>query len=178
VDERRLYLILAGGAAAVVAIALIDLVVGGGGEDAAPATTTTTVAATTTSTAPGPTTTAAPPDKELHDLVAQADVRTALAAMKIAYRDRARYPSDPAVPQGIEPGLQFAPGIATNSGVVGLVYIDASADGQVACASARSRSGELFLIKEVTAGDQPGMWFARGAILPTQCDDTALQPSW
>lgn len=177
-DERRLYLMLAGGAAVVVAIALIDLALGGGGEDGAPATTTTTVAATTTTADLGPTTTSAPPDKPLQDRVVQADLRTALAAMKIAYADQGRFPSDPAVAQGIEPAVQFAPGIATNSGVVGLVYIDASADGQVACASARSESGELFLVKEVARGDQPGTWYARGAILPTQCDDAALAPSW
>lgn len=180
-DERRLYAILAIGAGLVVAVALLDVALGGDGDDREASPTT---GPRTTSPSPDPavTSTGLPsttgPGAVLQDRVVQSDLRTVLAAMKIAHRETTRYPDDPSEVAAIEPAFRYAPGIATLSSVVGLVYVDASADGQVACASARSESGELFLIKEVSTGASPGTWFARGAVLPPACDDQALASTW
>lgn len=178
-DERRLYTVLGVGAALVIAIALFDVATsgdGGGGVLLTTTTTSTTTPATTSSTAGEPTTTTL--DKATSDRLAQSAARTALVAMKVTYADAGSYSDDPPTLTGVDPTIIFIEGIATVASRTDAVYVEAGADGQVACASVRSTSGELFLLKDIAQGAAAGISYARGATLPTRCDGEALAPSW
>lgn len=180
VDERRLYAILGAGAAVVVAIALIDATTGGGdGEsDAAPTSTAVPTSTTTTTVAAPATTATTSAEKAASDRLKQSQLRNALVALKVVYADDARYSADPVRLRQIEPGLEYARGIATVAAPPNLVFVEVDDAGQVACVSGRSASGELFLIKDIVTGASPGTWFAMGAILPLLCDHQPLNTSW
>ena len=172
-DERRLYAILGAGAAIVLFLALLDV---GNGDDNDPPTTTSSTERTSTTTAPSTTTTLS--EGLAADRIVQADLRTALTTMKVVYAEQRRYDPEPSRLRPVEPSLQYARGLATTAAAVGAVYVETDSAGQVACASARSSSGELFLVKHVAQGTAPGTWYARGAGLPTRCDGERLDDAW
>lgn len=174
-DERRLYAILGAGAALVLVVALIDVVTGDG-VDTPPTTTSAPRPSTTTSTTPATTTTSA--QAAAADRIVQADLRTGLAAMKVVYADGRRYSADPTRLAAVEPSLQYVRGIATTASTPGAIYIETDTNAQVACVSARSPSGELFLIKFVAQGTAPGTWYARGSLLPARCDGERHATGW
>lgn len=177
-DERRLYAILAIGGLVLVGIALVDVTTGGGGDGDTGPTSTSGPLSTTTATSSTDTSATTSPSQVAQDEVTQADVRTGLLAMKVVYADTERYSADPADLQPVEPALRFARGIATQSAALDVVFVETDGAGQVACVSARAPSGELFMVKDVRQGAAPGIWYARGAVLPTQCDDQPLATAW
>lgn len=109
----------------------------------------------------------------------QSNLRNALTAEKVFFTDNFGYTEIPRLLSEIEPTLDYAQGIAESASEPNVVYLKVTgSENEVVCVSSKSRSGELFLIKDVAQGFDAATTYARGASLPRRCDSTPLEERW
>jgi len=116
-------------------------------------------------------------DKRAQDRATQSKLRNAMVAEKVFYTDSRRYTKQLPELSKIEPSVEWDIGIAGPAAAPGTVYVEVPMNAQIACLTARSESGELFMIKDVATGTLAGISYARGTRLPG-CDEKRLDASW
>ena len=116
-------------------------------------------------------------DKRAQDRATQSTLRNAMVAEKVFYTDSRRYTKQLPELSKIEPSVEWDIGIAGPAAAPGTVYVEVPMNAQIACLTARSESGELFMIKDVATGTLAGISYARGTRLPG-CDEKRLDASW
>lgn len=114
--------------------------------------------------------------KQVQDLRARLNVLSVVLSIDGYYLERKTFTgiaADPTDTGNTE--YTFRPGLADASVAPNLVFLAVGNQGQSACVTTRSRSGEYFMARHDGEG---ATTYMRGAELPTSCPGDPLDPSW
>ncbi len=114
--------------------------------------------------------------KEVQDHIVKSDLLGFNVTQLSYFGTEKRFTADPEeITRTMRTVPTFYAGVASNSVSENVVFASLAPDGRSICGSARSRSGELFMIRADADGTTS---FARGENLPNPCPGKPLDSTW
>jgi hypothetical protein len=118
-------------------------------------------------------------EQEANDAAAKRNIRNALTASKVYYTDAQHYTADLEALKAIEDRVPYAAGVASPTSEPEVVYVVVSgAKEEIVCLTARSRTGQMFGLKDIATGPNAETYYDQGSGIPATCDDSPWGAQW